>query len=203
MITAILTAIAAYISTSVDEIPILFMLYTKKRSRGSARTITFSYFFGTLILISLGLLGAFGLGFIPQKWMMGIFGLVPLIMGIKAMITGDGDEEEGAEKAMQKYGSLGIQVLAVTFALGADDFGVYAPLFASLAGWEILVMIVVFILCTALLCLVSYKLTSIKPLSEFMEKYERWIIGILFSAIGIFILQECGTIAHFMAYMRN
>lgn len=201
MITAILTALAAYISTSVDEIPILFMLYTKQTSRGRARTITLSYFIGTLILISLGLLGAFGLGFIPQKWMMGIFGLVPLIMGIKAMITGDGDEEAGAEKAMQKYGTLGIQVLAVTFALGADDFGIYAPLFASLAGWEILVMIIVFILCTLLLCLVSYKLTSIKPLSAFMEKYERWIIGILFSAIGIFILQECGTIAHFMAYM--
>jgi cadmium resistance transport/sequestration family protein len=198
MIQTIITAIVTYIATSIDEIPILFMLYTKQSNRGKAKTITLSYFLGTFILISIGLLGSLGLGFIPEQWMMGLFGLIPLILGIKILIKGEDGEEEGVKKSIQKYKSLGIQVLAITIGLGADDLAVYIPLFTTLEGWEIISMVLVFALGTAVLCRISYKLTSINKLTEFIEKYERFIVGIIFTAIGIFIMLECGTFAHFL-----
>lgn len=200
MIQTIITAIVTYIATSIDEIPILFMLYTKQSNRGKAKTITLSYFLGTFILINIGLLGSLGLGFIPEQWVMGLFGLVPLILGIKILIKGedDAEEEEGIKKSIQKYKSLGIQVLAITIGLGADDLAVYIPLFTTLERWEINSMVLVFALSTAALCRISYKLTSINKLTEFIEKYERFIVGIIFSIIGIFIMFECGTFAYFL-----
>lgn len=200
MFKTIITALVTYIATSVDEIPVLFMLYTKHSNISRAKTITISYFLGTFILIGIGLLGALGLGFIPNQWVMGLFGLVPLALGIKILIKGEDDEEEeeGVKKALQKYKSLWIQVLVITIGLGADDLSVYIPLFTTLKGGEILLMVFVFALGTIVLCGISYKLTSISKLTDFIEKYERFITGIVFSFIGIFIMYECGTLAHFL-----
>ena len=199
MIQTILTALAVYIATSIDEIPILFMLYTRQSNRGKAKLITLAYFLGTFVLIGIGLLGSSGLGFIPEQWIIGLFGLVPLILGVKVLIKGEDDEEkENAEKITQKYQSQMLQVLAVTIGLGADDLSVYVPLFTTMDGWNIFIMILVFAICTAVLCKISYKLTSICQLVEFMEKYERFIIGLIFTTIGIFIMFESGTITHFL-----
>lgn len=198
MIQTILTALAVYIATSVDEIPILFMLYTRQSNRGNAKLITLAYFLGTFVLIGIGLLGSFGLSFIPEQWIIGLFGLVPLVLGIKVLIKGENDdEEEDAENITKKYQSLMLQVLAITIGLGADDLSVYVPLFTTVDGWNILIMILVFAISTALLCRISYKLTSIRQLVEFTEKYERFIIGIIFSVIGILIMYESGTVTHF------
>lgn len=200
MFKVIITALATYLATSIDEIPILFMLYAKQSNKGRAKTITISYFLGTFILIGIGLLGALGLGVIPQQWVMGLFGLVPVFLGIKILIKGEDEEEEeeGIKKALQRYKSLWIQVLAITIGLGADDLSVYIPLFTTIKGGEILLMVLIFALCTAVLCVFSYKLTSINILDKFIEKYERFITGIIFTAIGIFIMYNNGTFAHFL-----
>lgn len=198
MFKVIIMALATYVATSVDEIPVLFMLYAKQSNKGRAKTITISYFLGTFILIGIGLLGALGLGVIPQQWVMGLFGLVPVFLGIKILIKGEDEEEEGVKKALQRYKSLWVQVLAITIGLGADDLSVYIPLFTTIKGGEILLMVLIFAFGTVVLCGISYKLTSINKLTTFIEKYERFITGITFTSIGIFIMYESGTFAHFL-----
>jgi cadmium resistance transport/sequestration family protein len=195
MIKTIIAALITYVATSIDEIPVLFMLYTKAGNRGKGKTITIFYFIGPFILIALGLLGALGLELIPAKWIVGFAGLVPLVMGIKILIKGEDEEEEKAVNSMKKFKTLGIQVLVITLLLGADDLGVYMPLFTTLTGWEIFQMLLVFVLGTAALCVTSYQLTRIDKLTNIIEKYERYIIGIIFVAIGIFVMMECGTIS--------
>ncbi len=195
MIKTIITALITYIATSIDEIPVLFMLYTKAGNRAKGKTITITYFIGTFILITLGLLGAFGLGKIPEKWMIGFVGLVPIVMGIKILITGEEEDDEKAIASTQKFKIFCIQVLAVTIGLGADDLGVYIPLFTTLTGWEIVLMVLVFTFGTALLCYISFQLTRIDQLTVFIEKYERFIIGIVFTVIGFSVITECGTLS--------
>jgi cadmium resistance transport/sequestration family protein len=194
MIKTIIAAMITYIATSIDEIPVLFMLYTKTGNRGKGKIITISYFVGTFLLISLGLLGAFSLKQIPQQWIIGLFGLVPFALGIKIIIIGEDEDEEKAVASSWKYKTLGVQVLAITLGLGTDDLGVYIPLFTTITGWEFVQMLLVFTIGTAVLCYISYQLTHIDRLTRFIEKYERLIIGTVFVVIGALVMAECGTI---------
>lgn len=193
MLKIIITAIITYLVTSIDEIPVLFMLYTKSSNRGKVKVITTAYFTGTFLLIAAGLLGAFGLVLIPVKWAVGMIGLLPLAMGIKILIKGDQDEEE-ALAAGSRRKTIWTQVLAITLALGADDLGVYIPLFTTISGWQVLMMLAVFAIGTGILCFISYRLTHIDTLTEFIEKRERIITGLVFIAIGILVLYEGGTV---------
>lgn len=198
MIETILTAIVTFIATSIDEIPVLFMLYAS--NKGKTKIITFSYFLGAFTLVGIGLLGSLGLGLIAPQWLLGLFGLVPLFLGIKILIRGEDDEDEaeGVKRSLKKYNVLGTQIFAITLGLGADDLAVYIPLFTTFTGWEVLLVILTFALAISIICRISYMLTSIQALTEFIEEYERFIIGILFSAIGIYIMYKCGTFAYFL-----
>lgn len=201
MIKTILTAIVTYLATSIDEIPILFMLYTNTSNKGKGKTITFSYFLGTFLLIALGLLGAIGLVQIPAKWLIGFGGLLPLGMGIKMLFDSD-DDEEKALAAASKRKTLWVRVLVITLALGADDLGVYIPLFTTITGVQILQMIFVFAIGTAMLCLISYRLTHIERIISFIEKKERYIVSIIFVVIGIYVMYDCGTFSGIMKLMK-
>ena len=196
MLKTIIAATLAYLATSIDEIPVLFMLYTKSDNKGKGKIITAGYFAGTLFIILLSFMCAFGLGRIPDKWLVGLAGLLPLIMGIRILIKGENesDEEETMQSAMMKK-TLFAQMIAITVGLGIDDLTVYIPLFTTLANWEILIMILVFLIGTAFLCLISHQLTRITKLTEFIEKRERYVIGIVFILLGIYVLYECGTIS--------
>lgn len=197
MIKTIITALLTYVATSIDEIPVLFMLYTKKENQGKKKTITIAYFIGTFILVALSLFGAFGISFIPEKWIIGFVGLVPLLMGLKILIKGEqeDDEKDKAFASANKYKMLFVQVLAITLGLGADDLGVFIPLFTTLTGIQVILMLLVFAIGTVLLCTISYQLTQIAELTEFIEKYERYIVGVVFSGLGILIMADCGTIS--------
>ncbi|MEL7626495.1 MAG: cadmium resistance transporter [Anaerolineaceae bacterium] len=194
MITTIFNSVFVYLATSIDEIPILFILYTKKSNQGKARTITGMYFLGTFILVTAGILGARGLGlFIPQH-ILGLLGLVPFVMGVQTLVKAEEDDElEEAEEAMKKQTSLSLQILAITIGLGADDLAVYVPLFTTLVSTELIIMLIVFAIATGLLCFISYRMTSFKVLTGFIEKYERLIVGTIFIVVGFSIMNESGT----------
>jgi cadmium resistance transport/sequestration family protein len=194
MLKTIITAVITYLATSIDEIPVLFMLYMDSAHRGKGKTITFSYFLGTFLLVAAGLFGAAGLNLLPVKWAIGLIGIIPFVMGIKILIKGDEDEEEAMEKS-KKFTALWLKVLIITLSLGADDLGVYIPLFTSLDTMEILQMIIVFAIGTGILCLISYRLTAIDPLVNFIEKRERFFTGVVFIAVGIMVMIKCRTFA--------
>lgn len=192
MIKTIITAVITYLATSIDEIPVLFMLYMDTHNKGKAKTITFAYYIGTFLLAAVGLLGAYGLILLPAKWAVGLIGLFPIVIGIKTWVSGDDDEDEAIEKA-EKYNTLWLKVLVITFALGADDLGVYIPLFTTMNSRELLQILMVFAVSTAILCFVSYRLTGIDKLTTFLEKRERIIVSVIFIAIGIYVMAECRT----------
>jgi len=68
------------------------------------------------------------------------------------------------------------------------------PLFSTLTWSGIFLMIIVFLISTGALCYLSYKLTEIEKLKVFIEKYERFLVGVVFTGIGIFVMYNCGTI---------
>ncbi|WP_449355669.1 CadD family cadmium resistance transporter [Virgibacillus natechei] len=196
MITTILTAAAVYVATGIDYLVILILLFSQIK-KGQVKHIWIGQYIGTAIIIGASLLVALGVAnLIPQQWVIGLLGLLPLYLGVKIWIKGEEDEDESSILSLFSSGKFNQLFLTVTFivlASSADDFSIYIPYFTALNMIEIIVAIIVFFIMVGVLCYVSYRLASIDLVSEKIEKYERWIVPIVFIGLGIYIMFENDT----------
>ncbi len=193
----ILSALAVYISTSIDYLFILLIIFSQNHTKKGLRQIFFGQYLGTGILVAISLFAAYVLNFIPQDWIIGLLGLIPIYLGIRVAFVGEEEEEEG--EVVEKLGSRGTNrlfwtVSLITIASGGDNLGIYIPFFTSLSFSEIVTSLIVFAISVAVLCYISYKFAKISFVSETLEKYERIIVPIVFIGLGIFIMIENGTI---------
>lgn len=197
MLQNILSALAVYISTSIDYLFILLIIFSQNHTKKGLRQIFFGQYLGTGILVAISLFAAYVLNLIPQDWIIGLLGLIPIYLGIRVAFVGEEEEEEG--EVVEKLGSRGTNrlfwtVSLITIASGGDNLGIYIPFFTSLSFSEIVTSLIVFAISVAVLCYISYKFAKISFVSETLEKYERIIVPIVFIGLGIFIMIENGTI---------
>ena len=196
MITTALTAAAVYVATGIDYLIILTLLFSQIK-KGQAKHIWIGQYIGTAIIIAASLLVALGITWlIPQQWVLGLLGLIPLYLGIKIWIKGEEDEDESNILSLfssNRFNKLYITVIFIVLSSSADDFSIYIPYFTALNTVEILIASIVFFIMVGVLCYVSYRLASLDFVSEKIEKYERWIVPIVFIGLGIYIMFENGT----------
>ncbi len=197
MIQSIFLAFTVYISTSIDYLFILLIVFSQNHTKKGLRQIFFGQYLGTGILVAVSLLAAYVLNFIPRDWIIGLLGLIPIYLGVRVALAGEEGEEE--EKVVEKLGSTGTirlfwTVSLITIASGGDNLGIYIPYFTSLSFSEIITALIIFAISIAVLCYISYKLAKLSFVSETLEKYERIIVPIVFIGLGIFIMIENGTI---------
>src|SRR5699024_8766817 len=96
---------------------------------------------------------------------------------------------------------LYLTVAFIVLASSADDFSIYIPYFTALDTVGNLIAILVFLSMVGVLCYVSYRLASLDFVSEKMEKYERWIVPIVFIGLGIYIMYENGTFDALLSFL--
>lgn len=196
MLQSIFSASAVYISTSIDYLFILLIIFSQSHTKKGLRQIYWGQYLGTGILVMVSLFAAYVLNFIPQDWIIGLLGLIPIYLGIRVAVTGEEEEEEEVAEKLEARGTSRLfwTVALITIASGGDNLGIYIPYFASLSVSEIIIALVVFVISIALLCFISYKLAKISFVSTTLEKYERIIVPIVFIGLGIFIMIENDTL---------
>lgn len=206
MIETIVSAIVVYVSTSIDYLIILMAVFAQARSAASRRWIVGGHYAGTALLFVASLLAAFVVHRVPEEWAVGLLGLVPILLGIRAALAREEDDEadELAERTTGRS-SLGLfwTMALVTIASGGDNLGIYIPYFATLDAGELTLVAVVFAVMIALLCYASIKLLDIPSVSETLERYERVVLPVVFIGLGIFILAEAGTIRHVLGLLSS
>lgn len=204
MITTILTAAAVYVATGIDYLIILILLFSQIK-KGQAKHIWIGKYIGTVIVIGASLLVSLGVeNLIPQKWVIGLLGLLPLYLGIKVWIKGEEDEDESnilSVFSSGRFNQLFVTVTFIVLASSADDFSIYVPYFTTLNATEILISIIVFLIMISVLIYVGYRLAHLNFVSEKIEKYERWIVPIVFIGLGIYIMFENGTFKAFFSFL--
>lgn len=196
MLQSIFTAIAVYISTSIDYLFILLIIFSQSYTKKGVRQIYWGQYLGTGILVAVSLFAAYVLNFIPQDWVIGLLGLIPIYLGVRVALVGEEEEEEDevVEKLETRDTSrLFWTVALITIASGGDNLGIYIPYFTALSALEIVVALVVFAISIALLCYISYRLAKVSFVSETLEKYERIIVPVVFIGLGLYIMAESGT----------
>jgi len=198
----IISAIGVYISTSIDYLIVLIILFAQLSQNKQKWHIYAGQYLGTGLLVGVSLVAAYIVNFVPEAWMVGLLGLIPIYLGIRFAIVGEGEEEEKEEIIERLEQSKATQlfwtVTLLTIASGGDNLGIYIPYFASLDWAQTLVALLVFAIGVIIFCELSRVLSSIPLISETIEKYERIIVPLVFIPLGLYIMYESGTIETFL-----
>lgn len=198
----IISAIGVYISTSIDYLIILIILFAQLSQNKQKWHIYAGQYLGTSLLVGASLVAAYVVNFVPEEWMVGLLGLIPIYLGIRFAIVGEDAEEEEEEiierLEQSKANQLFWTVTLLTIASGGDNLGIYIPYFASLDWSQTLVALLVFVIGIIIFCEISRVLSSIPLIFETIEKYERIIVPLVFILLGLYIMYENGTIETFL-----
>ncbi|HGQ1754927.1 TPA: CadD family cadmium resistance transporter [Streptococcus pneumoniae] len=198
----IISAIGVYISTSIDYLIILIILFAQLSQNKQKWHIYAGQYLGTGLLVEASLVAAYVVNFVPEEWMVGLLGLIPIYLGIRFAIVGEDAEEEEEEiierLEQSKANQLFWTVTLLTIASGGDNLGIYIPYFASLDWSQTLVALLVFVIGIIIFCEISRVLSSIPLIFETIEKYERIIVPLVFILLGLYIMYENGTIETFL-----
>ncbi|CAG5231147.1 Cad superfamily protein [Streptococcus pneumoniae] len=198
----IISAIGVYISTSIDYLIILIILFAQLSQNKQKWHIYAGQYLGTGLLVGASLVAAYVVNFVPEEWMVGLLGLIPIYLGIRFAIVGEDAEEEEEEiierLEQSKANQLFWTVTLLTIASGGGNLGIYIPYFASLDWSQTLVALLVFVIGIIIFCEISRVLSSIPLIFETIEKYERIIVPLVFILLGLYIMYENGTIETFL-----
>ncbi|AGZ25820.1 MULTISPECIES: CadD family cadmium resistance transporter [Staphylococcus] len=197
MLSIIFTAIVLYTATAIDLLVILLIYFARAHTKKEYRDIYIGQFLGSMTLIIISLFFAFVLHYVPEKWMLGLLGLIPIYLGVKVAIFDDCEGEKRAKDALNDKGLsklVGIVALVTIASCGADNIGLFVPYFVSLNLSQLIVTLIVFVILIFVLIYTAQRLANIKDIGEIVEKFNRWIMAIVYIGLGIFIIIENDTI---------
>ena len=205
MISVIISAVISFISTNIDDILVLMILFSKADSKEKRKHIFIGQYIGIGILVLISVLGALGLSIVPEKY-VGFLGIVPIFIGINEFYeykTGIEEDtevleiEEGWAKAsilnsLKKHIPLdAVKVSMISIA----NIGIYIPMFRVMTPMDLVITILIFAIMIALWCIVAIKLVNYPFIKDKIEKYKGILVPVVFIALGVFILVESGALS--------
>lgn len=202
MIQTIVTAAILYIATAVDLLVILLIFFAKAKTKKEYRDIYIGQYVGSVTLIVVSLFFAFVLNYVPEKWILGLLGLIPIYLGIKVAIYDDCEGEKRAKKELNEKGLsklVGTVAIVTIASCGADNIGLFVPYFVTLSVTNLLITLFVFLIF--FLVFTAQKLANIPGVGEIVEKFSRWIMAVIYIALGLFIIIENDTIQTILGFI--
>lgn len=205
MLGTIIAGVVTYWSTAIDLLIILMLFFAKVKDKKGVRDIYIGQFLGSGLLILVSLFFAVILHYVPDKRLLGFLGIIPVFLGIKALILGDSDGEKMANEKLKdtNQNNLIKTLIFITIvSCGADNVRLFVPYFISLALPKLLITLIVFLIMIFLLVFIAQKSVSIPTVGTVLEKYSRWFIGIVYIFIGGSVLIENGSIQLFINLIK-
>ncbi len=190
MAASLLTSIIAYTGTNIDDIFVIMILLAQAAKSAKGKLVA-GHFLGVGIITVMSMLGAFGLQNLPLKY-VGILGMVPIGLGIKAWLDHKKGADDDDAPDAQRVGLLSMAM--ITVGNGADNVGVYIPLFTGFSNAERIGAVVVFAVMTALWVFLANRLAEFPKIKAIIEKYKDIAIPVVFIALGVFIILDSGLI---------
>ena len=177
LIYNIFTSVAAYVSTNIDDIFLLTLLFSAGIKK---QNIVTGHLMGIMALSLVSFLGAYSLAPLLSKYAF-LLGIVPILLGVKAIFDKDDDDASVAGGGM-------MSVFLLTISGGGDNVGIYLPLFIGMDMASLAVTLVVFALMAVLWCVLAMKLSDLPLLKGFIGKYKGIIVPAVFILLGISII---------------
>lgn len=179
----LVSTILAFITTNIDDIFVLMLLFAQSGCAADRVRITAGQLLGTAVLFVLSVFGSLAARLIPENY-ISLLGLVPVALGVREIIENFTDSEDSEHTS--SVGIFSTAVLAISN--GADNLGVYIPLFSGYRTGELVVSAVVFAVLTGLWCLLGQRLAELPRVGECIRKYKKIIVPSVFILLGLSIL---------------
>ncbi|MCH4124350.1 MAG: cadmium resistance transporter [Levilactobacillus sp.] len=198
MMKTILTGVTAYISTGLDYLIILMVIFARVKHQ-DRWLVLIGDFLGTIVLVGSSLLIAFFLGFVPAPWLLGFLGLIPIYLGIKLWVQGDDDDTDAIAAKVANPKRLIGQVALITMATcGADNVGIYVPIFTTVAPNTIPLILLTFAVMVVIFWEIGYRLACLPKVADILEREGRYITVAVYILIGLYIMYDSGTFQHLL-----
>lgn len=202
-------AISAFIATNIDDLFLLVIFFGHPQYNSSS--VIIGQYLGIILLIMISIPAYFFKTFIPD-FLLILMGFIPIFIGIKEIITlktlensktkenpksqdniQDLDDKIKSDLPRTKLKSKSLIVASfavafVTISNGADNIGVYAPLFSNLNQYGMILTILVFLIMTGIWCILSQLIVKNNILGTKIEKYGHIILPFVLIILGISIV---------------
>ena len=189
MLEVIFRALVSFISTNIDDIFVLMILYAQVSGKKGWIQIIAGQYLGIGLLTGMSILGAFGTHMLSSRY-IGLLGIIPVFLGIRAWITYKRSAKEDEGSAQENTGISVLGVTLLTLTNGADNIGVYIPVFSRYSMMDLVVTSLVFGVMLALWCLIGFKLGNYPFIKNKIQKYQHIIVPIVLIVLGLFIILE-------------
>jgi cadmium resistance protein CadD (predicted permease) len=185
----LVAAFVAFAATSVDDLIVVTVLFTASRTTGRphAWTIVAGQYIGFGAIIGASLFLAAGLRVIPDRW-VGLLGFVPIAYGLWYLWRLRRDEEDSASVVASSVTSIAL----ITLANGADNIGVFTPLFRSMHG-GLVVVVAGFQVLVGIWCAVGALLGTRRAVVATLGRIAHLVVPVVFIVVGLLILSTTGA----------
>lgn len=184
-----------YLGTSLDELFILIPLYLEGEENLRKKEIIGGQYLGLCILILFSFIGTLGTTLIPKKY-ISLLGIIPIFIGIKALCLNMKSNKQKSSNnenitlddnkntTIQRI----IKIAFISIASGADNIGIYIPLFAQQSSRQMFITIIIFFTILPIWSNLAQKLANLPILRTTIHHYKDSLIPIIFVSLGIYIL---------------
>lgn len=186
----LLTSLLTFAATNIDDLFLLALFFGNRRFREGQVIAGQLLGIGALTAASLA---ASLLGLLVPLPYIGLLGLFPVYLGIKALwnlYRGGAHTEAGPGKMTDGHHPI-LTVAGITAANSGDNIAIYTPLFTTLAWPHKLTMISIFLVMTLVWCALAKYLARHPLVSKAVDRYR--VTPLVLIALGVYILYESGT----------
>ena len=183
--------------TNIDHLILLTLWFVHGHQRpGTTLRICAGQYLGFSAILAATVILNLISGFVIPEAQLHLLGLIPLILGVKAGIgeilerreSNDSRDAQSAESKLEgKPVSVGAVAL-VTIANGGDEIGVYLPVFALSAWWQVAMFCAVFLVLAGALLALAWFITGRLGLAEVLERFEAVLFPSVLILLGVLIL---------------
>lgn len=199
MIETIVTALLAFASTNVDDLFILMVLFTATPQSFRPSNILAGQYLGITTLIAISLVGSL-IGIVIPKVYIGLLGFFPVYLGIRKLFTRNDNTDDAPTLASEKKYILSsvispatLSVASITIANGADNIGIYIPLFVNLSVTNLILTIGIFFTMVFVWVKIAEYLIQHPRLKNTLARYNHLLFPSILIGLGIYIVVESET----------
>ncbi len=197
ILSTLAQALVLFAVTNIDHLMLLTLWFVHGHQRpGTTLRICAGQYLGFSAILAATVILNLISGFVIPEAQLHLLGLIPLILGVKAGIgeilerreSNDSRDAQSAESKLEgKPVSVGAVAL-VTIANGGDEIGVYLPVFALSAWWQVAMFCAVFLVLAGALLALAWFITGRLGLAEVLERFEAVLFPSALILLGVLIL---------------